>query len=117
MMRVAPSKVPRDLLRVRVQEQLVVVESETLGGIERAMYPISVQEPGAGLGKVTVPDLVGLLGERYPMEFPPAGGIEQAEFDLFGMLRKDRKIYTFSIPGRPQRVRFPGPYDGIGLRE
>ena len=103
--RIGPADAAGQPPRVRIDQQLVRVESVPLLGLVRAPDAVAVKLAQAGVGQVAVPDLVGTLGQRQPLGLALAGGIEQAQFDFFRMCGKHREIDPQSIPGGAQRVR------------
>src|SRR5215510_9249811 len=64
--------------------------------------------------------MICVFGQRNTVRFRFGGGrIEQAEFHLGGMLRKQRKIDTLAIPYRAKRIRvsWPNSHDVDLLRD
>jgi hypothetical protein len=78
------------------------------------MHPVTVQLAGPHLRQIGMPDLIGLLRQHHAVDLAPSFGVEQAQLDLLGMLREQREIHAFSIPGCPQRVRATGPNGKAG---
>jgi len=74
-----------------------------------AMDPVTVQQPGTGFGEIAVPDLVGLPAHVDAFGLPASPEVKEAEFDFFRMLRKDREIHLFTVPGGAEGIRFPRP--------
>src|SRR5207302_9209505 len=86
-MRVAPANGSLNLFSIRIEKKLVMIESVSVLGIERAMDAIPVQLPRPRFRQISVPDHVGLLGKRYALGLPFASGVVQAEFDFLGVFR------------------------------
>ena len=85
-MRVAPFQVADDLFaRHRAG---VCSPAMSFGRIVRTMEAVSVEESGARLGQVAVPDLIGLLLNAHAVQFAAAGLIEQTELDHFCVFRE-----------------------------
>ena len=71
----------------------------------RAMHAVAVKLAGNDVGKVAVPDLCCLLGERDGRRFlRVVGPIEQAELDLRRILREETEIDTRSVPRGSQGI-------------
>jgi hypothetical protein len=80
--RVAPADHPVDGLGVGIDQELARVEPVALGRRVGSVDSVAVTLPGSYLRLVDVPDLVGLLGQRYAcrlVAFVPS--IEQAQLD------------------------------------
>ncbi|MNR40689.1 hypothetical protein D3C85_1590050 [compost metagenome] len=67
------------------------------------MHPIAIDQPGMDVGQVAVKDFVGVFGQLDALELNLAGIVEQAQFDLGGVGREDRKVDPQTIPGGTQR--------------
>src|SRR5579862_2970000 len=109
--RVMPNQTFADLFRVRIQQQLVFVESKTFGWVVRSVNPISVKQARASLGQVAMPDLVRLFGQRNAMGFPAPRIVEKAQLHLLGVLRKQGEVHSFAIPGGSEWIWLTGPDD------
>ena len=105
VVRVGPAQLSRQRLRVRVEQQLVVVEAVSALGVVRPVHAVAVQHTGARVGQITVPHLVGVLGQRDAAELPPAAPVEHAQLDLFGMRAEQCEVHALAVPRRAQRVR------------
>ena len=94
-------------LRVRVDQQLVRVESVARTRIVRPVDAIAVEHAGMQVAVVAVPHLVRVLGQRDALQLAPPGLVEQAELHLLRMLGEQREVDAPPIPGRAQRRRPP----------
>src|SRR4029453_9646052 len=73
--------------------------------------PVTIELPGTEARQVDVPDLVGVLRQANAGGSPPAvRSVKQAQFDLGGVLRKEREIHAAAIPGGAERVRLSKPH-------
>jgi hypothetical protein len=75
---VAPLDPTDDGFGVRVEQQLVRVETVPLVGPVRPMHPVAIQLAGTDFGQIGMPDLIGLLGNPDSLLFQPPAGVEQA---------------------------------------
>ena len=116
--RVVPADRPADRLGVRIDDDLVGVETVAGGRVVWSVDPVTVQLARPDVGKVAMPHHVGVFGQRNR-----AGGrdgvrsVEQTELDAGRVGRIDREIDAEPGPGRPERVRLTRPHAHIdGLR-
>src|SRR6267143_5031389 len=58
-----------DQLRVRVKQQLARVEA--MAALLRAVHPVGVEQAGARVGQVAMPDEVGALAQLHALELAP----------------------------------------------
>jgi hypothetical protein len=98
-MGVAPAHLADDILGVGFDEQLVAVEAVAVGGVVGAVDAVAVEQAGARLGQVAVPDQIGLLTQFDALHFAPSVGIEKAQFDTFGVFRKEGEVDALAVPG------------------
>ena len=80
------------------------------------MHAVAVHHAGARLRQVTVPDLVGALGQRDALPFASPAFVEDAQLDLLRVLRKEREIDALAVPGCAARIGVAGPDDGNARR-
>ena len=85
---VTPFQIALHLLGIGIEEQLVWIETRTVRGIVGAVHPIAIPQSRARFGQIAVPDLVGLLGYGYAVDFTTSARIVQAEFHFVGVFRK-----------------------------
>ena len=90
---------------VRIEQQLVGVEAVAVLGLVGAVDAVAVELAGADVGHIAVEDLVGIFGQRDPLDFLAAVLVEQAELDLGGVGGEDREIGPLAVPGGAARVR------------
>ncbi len=84
----------------------------SLGRLIGPVESVSVNLSRAAVGKVNMPDLVGLFRQVESSRLGlRIGRIEQTEFDACGIFRINREIDPSAVPGCPQGIRptRPGP--------
>ena len=72
------------------------------------MDAIAVELPGAQLGQIPMPDVIGALAQHNPLDLTPAVRVEQTEFDLAGVFREQGEVDAVAIPGGAKRLRVSG---------
>ena len=102
---IRPAQRPGDLAGIGVEQQLVRVETMTLLRRIRAMRAIAVNEPGVRIGKIAVPNLIGVFRQHELCDLAAAGRIEQAEIDALGAGGEHGKVHAQPVPGGAKRVR------------
>jgi hypothetical protein len=103
-MGVTPDKPSGQRLGVRVDQELVRVETEAALRLVGAIYAIAITLHRHHVAHIAVPDVFGALRQRDTFQLAPALVIEQAELDLGGLRREQREIGAAAIPGGPQRI-------------
>ena len=83
---------------IGIEQQLVRIEAMSGCGLVRAVNPIAVEGAWADIRQVSVKDSIGVFGERDPLDLGLAIGIEQTNFDLGRVSRKDREVRALSVP-------------------
>ncbi len=107
---IVPTHHSADVFGIGVQEDLVRIETVPVLRFIGAVNAIAVELSGHDVRKVDMPDLLGLFGQRDPHAISLCvGPIEQAEFDLRGILRIQGEVDALAVPRRPQRIRPAGP--------
>src|SRR4051812_32345302 len=107
-MRVAPHQPPGEPPRVGIEQQLVGIEPVTvLGGI-RPMHAIAVKLPGRHVVEVAVPDILGAFRQLDALQFAAPLTVEQAQFHLLRVRRKQREVGAPTVPACAE----PGPRAG-----
>jgi len=96
--RIGPAQPADDGLGIRIQQQLVGIETQPVFGLVRAVYAIAVQLARLGFRQIAAPYLVGLLAQPDAREFALAGTVEQAQLDLLRVLGKQGEIDPFPVP-------------------
>ncbi len=76
----------------------------------RSRNTIAVQGARPQSRHVTMPDLIGVFGKHQSLNFALTRGIEQAQFNFFGMSGEQRKIDAFAVPGCTEWIGFAWPY-------
>jgi hypothetical protein len=69
-----------------------------------AMGAEPVEQAGAGVGKVAVPDLVGPFRQFQPGDFLPACRIKQAQVDPVGIGGEHGEIDAEPVEGGTERI-------------
>ena len=104
-------RVPVDLavdgLGVRVEQQLVRVAAQALGGVVGAVHAEAVALAGVDAGQEGVPDVAVHLGE--PDALLVALVVEEAQLDLLGHLAEDREVRAGAVVRGPEGVGAAGP--------
>ncbi len=107
---VTPTDRSAHRLGVRVDQQLAGIEPVSALGVVRSVDPVPVQRPGAHVGQVHVPDVVGLLPHGDRRRRHRSGGIvEEAQLHRPRALGEEGEIDPLAVPGGAERVRSPGP--------
>ena len=97
-----PLQLPDNRFGIGVEQQLVRVETMPCIRLVRAMNPIAVDRARARIGQKSVPHLIGVFGQRNPLEFLLAAIVEDTQFDLRGVRGKQRKVDAEASPGRSE---------------
>src|SRR5579862_6620735 len=75
--RVVPLQTVLDLLRIRVQKELVPIEPQSLCGIIRSVDTVSITKTRSRLWQIAVPYLVGLFLQRNAVNLATPRFVEQ----------------------------------------
>src|SRR5581483_4519172 len=110
-LRIVPHQAAPYLLRIRIEQQLIFVETQSLARIIRAVHSISVKLSGTSFRKIAMPNLVSLLRHYYAMCLVPPPVIEQTQLDSFRPFRKEGEVHPLAIPVCAKRVWFARPDD------
>jgi hypothetical protein len=107
---IMPLQAAHNSFGIRIEEELVRIEAVTGFRGVWSVHAVPVQLPGAEVGKIDMPDVVGALRHENPAVFIPAvRRIEQAQFHPGSMFRKQRKVDPFPIPGCSKGIRLARP--------
>ena len=109
--RVAPPDRADNASRVRIEQQLVRIETMAFLGSIGAMHAVAVQKTRPRLGQISVPDHVRSFLQRQPLELPSAARIEHDEVYGGRMRGIKREVDTLAIPRRAERIRASRPRD------
>jgi hypothetical protein len=107
--RVVPVNAPPQRTRVRVDQELVGVEAVPLGRCVRSVDAVPVELPGAHVGSVEVPDLVGKLLQGQAGDLAATRFIKQAELDRFRVGGEEGEVGSAPVPGGSERVGLSRP--------
>ena len=84
-MRIAPDQPAGQLLGIRVDQELVRVESQTPFGLIRSVHAVAIELAGDHVGEVAMPDVFRALRQCQALKLAAALAVEQAELDLGGI--------------------------------
>ncbi len=107
---VVPTDGSGNLFRIRVCEELCRIETMPGSGIVRSINTIGIAPSRPRIGKINVPDPVGLLLHvDLFIGFLRILCVKQTE--LYGgcVMRKDRKVHPLAIPACTERIGTSGP--------
>ena len=104
-MDLVPFQRPAERARIRVDQKLVRIEAMAVQGIVRPMDAIAIEQARPRARQITMPDVVGALGQRQARAFTQT--LEKAELDLFRMRREQRKIDAVPVVCGAQRIGPP----------
>src|SRR5262249_6095079 len=102
--RVVPDDPAVEPARVRIDQELIGVETMPFFWSVGAIHAIAVELAGLHALDIAVPNLVGSQRQAYAVRLVPPVGLEQAEVDGARMSRKQREVDATTVPGRAQRV-------------
>ena len=107
---VRPIHLPRDRLRVRIDQQFRAVEAQAALRIVRPGNAVTVELARPHIGQKHVPHLVGMLRHRDANIFlRRVELIEEAEVDRVRHLGKEREIHSVAEPRRSERIGITQP--------
>ncbi len=109
---IAPDELADDVPGVRIEQQLVRIETMAALRVVGPMDTVAIQQTRPCFGQVTVPDHVGMLAHVDALDFMLAGRIEDAQLDAFGMFGKQGEVDALAIPGCATRIGRTGPDGG-----
>src|SRR5262249_406321 len=102
--RVRPDHGAVEAARVRIDQQVIGVETMPFFGSVGAMHAIAIELAGLHALKIAVPDLVGTQRQAEALRLMPTVVLEQAEIHGARMGRKQREIDATAVPGRAKRL-------------
>src|SRR5690348_8313792 len=94
--------------RIRIQQQLVMVEAMATLGVIRTMGAIAVKQPSRRVGQIAVPDLIGVFGHPEPGYLMPPRGLEQTKVDMLSVGREHCEVDAKPVPCRTKRIGAAG---------
>src|SRR5262249_51185846 len=109
-MRIGPDEMSSEPLAVGIDQQLVGIEAMAGVGLVGPVHAIAVELTGPDVGEIDVPHVLAALGHRYAPLLAPPGAVEQAELDLSGVRREQRKGGAAAVPGGAERIGCAGSY-------
>ena len=102
--RIGRTQFAGDALGIGIEQELVMVEAMAVLRLVGPVGAIAVDQAGARIGHVAVPDLVGAFRQLEAHDLAPARRIEDAELDLGGMGGEHREVGAEPVPGGAQRI-------------
>ena len=102
--RVGQAQLAGEAPRVGIEQQLVMVEAMAVLRLVGTIRAITVDQAGARIGQIAVPDLVGAFRHLEALDLAPGRRIEQAELELRGVGGEDGEIGAEPVPGGAQRI-------------
>ena len=99
-----PLQLTDHLPGIGVEQELVGIEAMAGRRLVGTMNAIAVDRARPRIGKVAVPDFVGVFRQHDALDLAFAGGIEQAKLDLCRVGREQCEIDAQPVPGRTERV-------------
>src|SRR4029453_2080665 len=106
-MRIAPDQPPGEPLGIRIEQELVRIETKAMLGFIGTGHAVTVELARADVVKVAVPNVLAAFRQGNTLELPPPMAVKQAKFDFGGIGRKQRKICPPPVPGSAERMRRP----------
>ncbi len=107
-----------DGLRIGVQQEFVGIESMPVFRIVGTVNPVAIELAGLKVGDVNMPNQVGGLRQLdNPARVAGIRRAEQAQLNLFRILREEREVDPLAIPRSPQGIGFAGMNRGHGVGE
>jgi hypothetical protein len=100
-----PFQLPGVGAGVGVEQQFIPVEAVSVLRLIRPVDPVSVKGTRPNIRQVSVKNLVGVFGKLDTVGLAFSALIEQADFNLGGVCRKNREVCTVTIPSRAHRTR------------
>src|SRR5207253_5523297 len=98
-MSVAPDQPAHQPLGIGIDEQLVVVEAKSPLRVIWSVDAVAIGLAGRHVIEIAVPDILCPLRQRDALDLAAAVAIEQAQLDLLGVRREQRKISSAPVPG------------------
>src|SRR6516164_9068185 len=107
-MRIAPDQTAHDPFGIRIDEQLVMIEAQPPPGVVAAVNAIAIELARRNIVEIAVPDVLGALGQKNALDLASPLPVKQAQLDLLGVRREQRKIGAASVPRGAERMRSSG---------
>ena len=107
-MQIRPRERATQLLGIGIEQQFVMIEAMAKIRLVRPIHPIGIHGAGASAFEISIPDLIGKVGQRQTIQLASAIFREQAQLNFFCMRRKQGKIHPVTIPGAAQRMDASG---------
>src|SRR4051812_47206658 len=107
-MRVAPYQPSGQPPGVRIDQELMRVETEALLRLIRAVHAVAIELSGRDVVQVAMPDVFAAFGQRDAFQFALALVIKQTKLDLRRIGGKQREVGAPSIPCRAKGMRGSG---------
>ncbi len=85
-----------------------MIKAPTVAGLIRPVNAVTIERAHPATRQIPVPDFIRILRQGKAPALYLAAAIEQAEFDFFGMGRKQSEINPLPVPACAKRIRFTG---------
>jgi len=108
-----PTQLPDELTSVRIEQQLVGIEAMAGFRGVGTIHSVAIHRARPNAADVAVPDLVGIFRQFDALLLGFAARIEQAQFDLGGVCREQRKVDALPVPRGASRMRQPFAYPNV----
>jgi hypothetical protein len=109
---VGPAQTPVDAPRIRIEQQLMRIESVPGLRLVGSMGAITIEQARTRIGQIAVPDFIGELRQREARDLASPRRIEQTKLDPLGMRREHCEIDAETVPGGAERVGRAGDERG-----
>jgi len=100
--RIVPADAAEELARIRIDEQLVRVESMPALGLVGAVNPVAVELARPQALDVHVPNLVRTPGQADALGLASPGRVEETKIHCGCVGREQGEIHAFPVPGRAE---------------
>jgi len=110
--RITPGDRSVDRAGIGIEEQLRGVEPVPARGLPRSVHTISIARPRPRVRQIDVPDVVGVLHNRYTGLLPVV--VEEAKLHAGRVLGEQGEVDARAVPDRAKRIRSTGPVPDAG---
>src|SRR5579875_2581037 len=102
---------PRNSLGIGIEKEFRRIKSVTIHRCIRTMHTIAIELPRSYLRQVNMPDLICLLRHWNPGYLTVSiRSVKETQLYPRGILRKECKIDTCSVPSRTQWIGVSRPH-------
>src|ERR1700685_455339 len=97
-MRIAPHQPTGEPPRIGIEHKLVWVETVAVLRCIGAVNAVAVKLAGRDVVQITMPDVLGALGQFDAFDLAPALAVEKTELDLLRIGGEQREVGPASVP-------------------